>query len=456
MTQNAERAPEIPETFEIIDEATLARANEVLDWLATGVFPDGDFSPELLTWSERLLSQDSAASPQLSIEERLKAAEARFLTLVEQIPAVTFMAVLGEGENDVYVSPHIEHMLGYSQEEWLSNPFLWYYRLHPEDRAIWNAEFTRGIRTGGPFRAECRFMARDGRTVWVHGEARLVRDDIGRPQFLQGVAFDITESKRAQEIMMKTAVEKAKHDEEMEIARRMQTSILPRNPSLPNLEISATMIPADDVGGDYYDVRPTLDGGGLITIGDVSGHGLNAGLVMLMMQSAAHAIAVAREFTSPSELLSLLNRVMYDNVATRLQRDEYVTLCVLRYSQNGDVIFAGAHQDILLLRAQTRRVERVGTVGPWVGVREHIRAIALDSVIRLHNGDTLILFTDGIIEAMNEAGDLFDLPRLCDAIEQMQDGTPEQIRDHVIAKVREFTTKQDDDMTLLVARYKHK
>jgi PAS domain S-box-containing protein len=108
------------------------------------------------------------------------------------------MAVLGEGDNEVYVSPHVEQMLGYSQAEWLSDPFLWYYRLHPEDRVRWNEEFARGCRTGGPFRAECRFMARDGRTVWVHGEARVVKDEHGRPQFLQGVAFDITESKLAQ------------------------------------------------------------------------------------------------------------------------------------------------------------------------------------------------------------------------------------------------------------------
>jgi PAS domain S-box-containing protein len=179
MTQGAAGyVPELPESFEIVDDETLARANEVLDFLATGLFPDGNLSTELLTWSERMLSPGTASTHVLSIEERLKAAEARFVTLVQQIPAVTFMAVLGEGENDVYVSPHIEQMLGYSQEQWLSEPFLWYYRLHPEDRDAWNAEFARGVRTGGPFRAECRFIARDGRTVWVHGEARLVRDDL--------------------------------------------------------------------------------------------------------------------------------------------------------------------------------------------------------------------------------------------------------------------------------------
>src|SRR5919201_6119465 len=116
------------------------------------------------------------------------------------------MAALGEGQNEIYVSPHIEALLGFTQQEWLENPFLWYSQLHPDDRALWNDEFARGCRTGGPFRAECRFIARDGRVVWVRGEARVVKDELGRPLFLQGVAFDITEAKTAEEQQLRRAV----------------------------------------------------------------------------------------------------------------------------------------------------------------------------------------------------------------------------------------------------------
>jgi PAS domain S-box-containing protein len=127
----------------------------------------------------------------------LHVAEARYRALVEQIPAVTFMASLDGGLNEVYVSPQIEGLLGFAQEEWMSNPVLWFRQLHPDDIDLWNQEFARGCSTGGPFRAECRFIAHDGSVVWVHGEARLIRDEQGRPVLLQGVAFDITESKRA-------------------------------------------------------------------------------------------------------------------------------------------------------------------------------------------------------------------------------------------------------------------
>src|SRR4030095_16751844 len=104
---------------------------------------------------------------------------------------------------------------------------------------LWKDEFARGCRSGGPFRAECRFLARDGHTVWVHGEARIVKDDLGRPMYLQGIAFDITESKRAQEVLLDQAVRRAKFQEEMAIARRVQTSIVPKTFEIDGLEIAA-------------------------------------------------------------------------------------------------------------------------------------------------------------------------------------------------------------------------
>jgi PAS domain S-box-containing protein len=108
------------------------------------------------------------------------------------------MANLEEaGFNEMYVSPQIETLLGFSQREWLDDPVLWFKQLHPDDQELWNNEFARGIAAGGPFRAECRVFARDGHEVWIRGEARLVRDDLGRPLFLQGIAFDITDTKRA-------------------------------------------------------------------------------------------------------------------------------------------------------------------------------------------------------------------------------------------------------------------
>jgi PAS domain S-box-containing protein len=132
-------------------------------------------------------------------DAQLAKAEARYRSLVEEIPAVTFMAALDEGINDLYVSPQIVDLLGFTQQEWLDDPVLWHRQLHPEDRARWHLEFARTCATAQPFRSVYRFLARDGRIVWVLGEAKVVRDKDGRPMFLQGVAFDITERKNAEE-----------------------------------------------------------------------------------------------------------------------------------------------------------------------------------------------------------------------------------------------------------------
>jgi PAS domain S-box-containing protein len=426
-----------------------AEAEGFLSSLATALFPGGVPGIDGVTWPDKP-ARDELAKPQTA-EERLRSAEVRFRTLVEQIPAVTFLAVLGDGKNEIYVSPHIEQLLGFSQQEWLDAPFLWYWQLHPDDRQVWNDEFTRGCQTGGPFKAECRFIARDGRVVWVRGEARLVRDELGRPMLLQGIAFDITESKKAQEVLLKETTRKAKEQQETAIAHRVQTSILPRQMSVKGLELSATMVPADDVGGDYYDVQP-CDGGAWMAIGDVSGHGLDSGLVMMMLQSALAAIWRSRPEITPREALLHANALMFDNIRSRLRHDDHVTLTLLKYAGGGRFIFAGAHEDIIVCRA-SGKLEAVRTPGTWVGGMAEIGQTTIDSEVQLLPGDVMVLYTDGLTEAMNAQGELFELDRLSASVQKGRALGAEQLRDQVLKDVRGWMSEQKDDMTLLVVRY---
>jgi PAS domain S-box-containing protein len=124
--------------------------------------------------------------------------EAKFRTLVENIPAVTFFAPLDESAPELYVSPQIVKLLGFTQKEWLEDPVLWHRQLHPEDRLRWNRQFAPTCASGKTFEEIYRFIAKDGRVVWVHGSASVVRDEDGTPSFLQGVAFDITTIKEAE------------------------------------------------------------------------------------------------------------------------------------------------------------------------------------------------------------------------------------------------------------------
>ncbi len=124
--------------------------------------------------------------------------EARYRALVEQIPAVVFMAYLDQGIGEAYVSPQIEKSLGFSQSEWLEDPVLWYRQIHPDDKDRWSVEAARMFLSGQALRSAYRVLSRDGRVVWFHCEAKMIRRPDGRPWFIHGVGFDITELKRTE------------------------------------------------------------------------------------------------------------------------------------------------------------------------------------------------------------------------------------------------------------------
>jgi PAS domain S-box-containing protein len=122
----------------------------------------------------------------------------KYRALVEQIPAVVFMAHLGGGLSEAYVNPQIEKILGFKQSEWLEDPVRWYRQIHPDDKQRWSVEAAEMFLTGKPLRSAYRVLARDGKVVWFQCEARMVRWDDGRPWFIHGVGFDISELKRAE------------------------------------------------------------------------------------------------------------------------------------------------------------------------------------------------------------------------------------------------------------------
>ena len=128
-------------------------------------------------------------------------AEARYRALVEQIPAVVFMAYLDKGIGEAYVSPQIEAALGFSQEEWLEDPVRWYEQIYPDDKDRWSSEAAEMFLSGKPLKSAYRVLARDGRVLWFHCEAEMIRKEDGRPWFIHGVGVDITELKQAEEAL---------------------------------------------------------------------------------------------------------------------------------------------------------------------------------------------------------------------------------------------------------------
>jgi sigma-B regulation protein RsbU (phosphoserine phosphatase) len=247
--------------------------------------------------------------------------------------------------------------------------------------------------------------------------------------------------------------ERERLTKELEIATKIQTTLLPNRLDVKGLEIAAVMKPASEVGGDYYEVIP-LPPYCWLAIGDVAGHGLTAGLIMLMIQSALACAARSDPAATPGKVLAALNQTLYDNIRDRMMRDEHVTLTILRYEDGGKLTFAGAHEDLILCRARTGRAELIRSPGTWIGILPEAIDAGQMGHLDLEEGDLLVLYTDGITEAMDATGALYGIERLLSAVEAVHTETVLRIRDHVIDEVGRWSTQFTDDVTLVVIRHR--
>ncbi|HVJ15379.1 MAG TPA: PP2C family protein-serine/threonine phosphatase [Polyangiaceae bacterium] len=253
-----------------------------------------------------------------------------------------------------------------------------------------------------------------------------------------------------QEALSARATATAK-EKEMEIAAKIQTQILPREPNVTGASVAAAMVPASEVGGDYYEVIPVEDGS-WIAIGDVSGHGISAGVVMLMVQSAFASIVRQDPHIAPSRAVDILNRTLFENLRRRLRSDDHVTLTVLRYYPDGRLVWAGAHEDMLVFRAQSGSCERLRTPGTWIGAVENVGRATVDSSAELRPGDVLVLHTDGITEAPR-GGERFGMDRLQAVVEGAARGSAESVRAAVVSELSGWMDRQEDDFTVVVVKH---
>jgi sigma-B regulation protein RsbU (phosphoserine phosphatase) len=238
--------------------------------------------------------------------------------------------------------------------------------------------------------------------------------------------------------------------QELEIAARIQTSILPRQLVVPGFDVAAVMVTADEVGGDYYDVL--VRDHTWIAIGDVAGHGVPAGLVMMMVQNVLSALIQAWPDAAPSAICAAANRVLVENVRQRLQRDEHVTLTLLRCDDSGRIVFAGAHEEILVWRARSRVCERISTPGTWLAVMRDIDSFLTDQELELAPGDAMVLYTDGVTEARDASGEQFGMERLCAAVEEVAGAPSQELCAHILQTVDTWASAREDDVTVVVVR----
>jgi hypothetical protein len=174
---------------------------------------------------------------------------------------------------------------------------------------------------------------------------------------------------------------------EMEIAKKIQVSLLPNRTQLADgaYSVASVMIPADEVGGDYYDLIEDENGALWVAIGDVSGHGVESGLIMMMAQTSIKSLIKCNNTANPSNILEKLNSVLIDNIQ-RLNVQRYMTLNLFRID-NATITYAGRHQDILIYRSKDKIIEVISEDGTWIGIFEDITDMQENHIFHLNAGD---------------------------------------------------------------------
>ena len=234
---------------------------------------------------------------------------------------------------------------------------------------------------------------------------------------------------------------------EMQVAYKIQTMLLPRNPVLPGYEVIGSMMPASEVGGDYYDVIQQ-DGRVWLAIGDVAGHGIPAGLIMMMARTALRSLIQSQPDRDVDEILAAVNRILYADIQ-KISQTRYMTLSLLCISE-ATIRYAGLHLDFLIHRAADHRLERIATQGMWLGVMEEIGEYLEVGTIELQADDTLFLFTDGIIESFSPEGSMYGQERLERIFLQYAQSSLTEIHQTLIADLNHF--RCNDDITLLLMK----
>ena len=243
---------------------------------------------------------------------------------------------------------------------------------------------------------------------------------------------------------------------ELAVAQQIQQMILPREEELAavnDLDIAGFMQPADEVGGDYYDVL-SQNGHIKIGIGDVTGHGLESGVVMLMMQTAIRTLQTHNE-TDPVKFFDTLNRAIHSNIR-RMNSSKNLTLTLLDYNA-GQLRLSGQHEDVIVVRSNGE-IQQIDTfnLGFPLALEEDIRPFIHQMQIHLAPGDIVVLYTDGITEAINVHKQQYGMERLLNVIKDHLEKSAKEIRQAVISDVQHYIGSQAlrDDLTLVVLKQK--
>lgn len=352
-------------------------------------------------------------------------------------------AIVLHDNDDVVVNVNEEfcRMFGYSREEAIGKPIN--TLVAPEEFQGEAAGLSLKVVRGERVEADTRRKRKDGTLidVWILG-APIVHG--GKRMGVYAIYRDITERKKAEE-------QRIRSKEESRMARNIQLHFLPKGlPDVAGYDIAGKSIPALNVGGDYYDFIPLEGDRFAISLGDVSGHGLPAALVMANLQATIRSQAMFDP--EPMRVLERANKLLFRSTNSRT----FISLFygILDTSKN-TLLYANAGQDHPILFNPGKETRALSANGIVLGVLED--AVYRQEEVPIRAGERLLLYTDGIPEAMNHHREQFGVERLAEIVKREKAWTVRTVIENIFTAVHAYAEGafQSDDMTVVMIERKN-
>jgi len=335
-----------------------------------------------------------------------------------------------------YVNPAFEMTTGYTREEALGQtPKILQSGMH--EKAFYD-HLWETILKGETFRGTIVNKKKNGDFYWSQQTITPMKDDAGNITNFVSVLKDITELREKQE-----------QEFQLRIAHELQQRLYNANVSIPGFDIAGATYSAVQTNGDYFDFIELPDGCIGMAVGDVSGHGIGAALVMA--QTRAYLRAFAKMESDPGVLLTLLN----NELAADLDKEHYVTLIMVRLDPQRRLLdFASAgHLPSYLLNHSGETKFIMESTGIPLGIMRDYK-FSKGEPVMLSPGDTVLLLTDGITEAQALDETEFDFDRTIDLVKSHRQDPAHQILEHLYQEVRAFSQNkpQEDDITAIICK----
>ncbi len=376
------------------------------------------------------------------VEESLRRSEERFDLAVRGTEAGIWDWDLRTDE--VYFSAHWKSMLGYAEDEVGGHFAEWEARLHPEDRE--RAAATMRDYLGGrtpDYELEHRLRHKDGSYRWLLARGAMVRDQEGRPYRMVGSHLDITERK-------KVDVKLREREASLIASRRILDRLLPHVPlRSQGFLIQGTCFAADYVPGDYFDYFLREDGSILVVVADVSGHGIEAALMM----ASAHARlrSLAELPLGIDKILDRMNTWLFDETAG----DSFVTVMMLQIDpRSRTLVYSNAgHPPAFVISESGELKSSLESLCLPLALQAEVE-FSIGGPVTLDRGDLVLLVTDGIIETRSAQGIQFGIERMLQVVRERVGSPPEEILDSLQFAVRNFagTCELHDDETIVLVK----